>query len=124
MLASHVLVDTLTFGERLQADPTNVCLALDACNVVAPLVPLDRNIASGAVFDVVPRRPFFEELVPAVPIRAIESIVRFRMAMWADTEEARWALHHSSLRTRSVDLGAVGGRAVMQFLGVCVDIGG
>ena len=56
----HVIINTVPFRERLHANPTNMCLAYDASNMIAAFVALYRSLASRAVFDAVTLRPLLE----------------------------------------------------------------
>jgi len=120
MLLAHVLVDPLTLREGLQTHPANVRLALDAGNVVASLVPLNRNRTTRAVLHVVAGGPLLEELVAPVLLCTREPVVRLRVAVRADAQQARWALYDGALRPRAVDLHAVWRGTVVELLRVCV----
>lgn len=122
MLLAHVSVDPLALRERLQTHPTNVSLALDAGNMVASLIPLDRNRTPRTVLHVVARDPLLEELVAVLLLRAREPVVRLRVAVRADAQETRRALYDGPLRPRAVDLDAVRRGTVVQLLRVGVHV--
>jgi hypothetical protein len=120
MLVPHVFVDPLALRESPQTHPTDMCLTLGASHVIAPLAPLDGNLAAWTIFDAMFLRPFIEEVFPVT--LAFSSIVTLDMALGADTDQARRALQNSISRRRAIDLRTIRSRAVVKLIWTSTDI--
>jgi len=60
MKIAHVGVNALALGERLETDPTCVCMASSARHVVTPFCALDGRGATWAYFHVMGLHPLLE----------------------------------------------------------------
>lgn len=89
MELSHVVVDALSLRERLEADPTRMCVTACAGHMVAPRCALDGRVTAWAFLHVVTTHPFLEKTVPSIfAIRTGDSLVVFDMARHADACKA------------------------------------
>lgn len=122
MNASHMIVDSMAIGKSLETFPTDVCLAASAFHMVTTFRSLNRDFTSRAVLYIVFLHPCLKPVVAAVRIRADEAIMRFNMAARAYSKQARGTLKDSPPARCTIDLGAIGGRAMMKFVGSGLDI--
>jgi len=88
---SHVIINPLALSERLETDPTRMCVTPRARHVVTPRRTLDRRMATRAFLDIVTPHPLLEQTVPSVlAVRAGETLVVLDVTRRAYASEARW----------------------------------
>lgn len=121
MFVTHVVVYTFASGEHCKTLPTYVRLTPDAGHMVASLAALDRNPTHRTVLDVIIRPPLPEQfIIRCITLLTCHAVVVLYVTRRAYVGEARWALEDSVPWRRAVDLGAIGDRAVMEFVGSAV----
>ena len=87
-----MIINPLALSERLETDPTRMCVTPRARHVVTPRRTLDRRIATRAFLDIVTPHPLLEQTIPSVlAVRAGDAFVVFDVARRADACEALWA---------------------------------
>jgi len=91
VIFSHVIINTLSFGERLETFPTGMRVTARACHVVAPSNALNGCLAARTFLDTVSAHPLLEQTVPSVlAVRAGETLVVLDVTRRAYASEARW----------------------------------
>src|SRR5260370_2071801 len=89
---SHVIINTLTFGERLETDPTCVGVTSRAGHVVTTRSMLNGCMATWAFLDVVNPHPHLEQTVPSCSaVRAAAAFLVLNVARRAYARKARGA---------------------------------
>jgi len=123
MKITHVSVNALALRERLETDPTCVCMAPSARHVVAPFCTLDGRGAARAVFHVVAPHPLLEQTVAAVlTVRAGDTLVVFDVTRRANTCETGRASYYGVPWACWICLRAVRRRAVVILIWACLHV--
>lgn len=123
MSEAHVIINAVALGEYGQTLPTYVGLTARACHVVAALATLNRYPANRAALDIVGRPPLREQLVVRyVPLLTRQPVMILNVTCRADAGEAGRTLENSVPWSRSVYLGTVWSRAIVELVGSTVDV--
>ena len=85
-----MIVNALALRERIETDPTGVCVAASTRHVIAPFRALDGGVAPWTLLHAVRPHPLLEKPIASVlAIRAGNALVIFDVARRADAYEAR-----------------------------------
>lgn len=113
---AHMVVASGRFGERLETDPAYMRATASARHVIASRVALDKGLAFGTSLDIAPGRPLLEQTkFFFLGIRTTLTLVVLDMTVPTDTNQTRRTLKDSVRGCSTVDLRAVGSRAIVKL---------
>jgi len=91
--------------------------------MVASFGSLDEDLATRAGLDVVISHPLLEQIIPIIFISTFKPVVSLDVTVRTNAQQTGRTLENGVGRSRAVHLVAIGGRTIMKFIRVGMDVG-